>query len=82
MPELALAGNPESPNIVIQSTEQNAIIISDLPGPEGGIILKSSTGLATIIVNDVHIRIENGASSIEITEEGVIINDGALTVLP
>lgn len=82
VPVLAQAGLPISPNIVLQSATQNAIVISDVPGPIGGILLKSSTGLATIIVNDTHIRIQNGACSIEITPVSVIINNGALTILP
>ena len=44
VPALALAGNPASPNIVLQTTLQNAVVISDLPGPTGGIMLKSTTG--------------------------------------
>ena len=56
VPALALAGNPASPNFVLQSTGQNSIIISDLPGPTGGIMLKSLTG-ASIIVNDTGIYI-------------------------
>lgn len=82
VPVLAQAGLPVSPNLVLQSATQNAIVISDLPGPTGGILLKSSTGLGIIIVNDTHIRIQNSACSIEITAAGVIINDGALTILP
>ena len=35
------------------------IVISDLPGPTGGIMLKSTTG-ATLIVNDTGIYIQNG----------------------
>ena len=38
---------------------QNSLVISDLPGPTGGIMLKSATG-ATIIVNDTGIYIQNG----------------------
>src|SRR5262245_34762673 len=47
VPALALAGNPASPNIVFQTALQNSVVISDLPGPTGGIMLKSTTG-ATI----------------------------------
>ena len=59
VPALALAGIPVSPNIVLQTAAQNAIVISDLPGPTGGIMLKSATG-ATLIVNDTGIYIQNG----------------------
>jgi uncharacterized protein involved in type VI secretion and phage assembly len=81
VPALALAGVPGDPNIVIQTTLQNAIIVSDLPGPTGGIMLKSTTG-ATIIVNDTGIYIQNGkGASIVMTGPTVTINAGALVVI-
>jgi uncharacterized protein involved in type VI secretion and phage assembly len=81
VPALALAGVPGDPNIVIQSTLQNAIVVSDLPGPTGGIMLKSTTG-ATIIVNDTGIYIQNGkGASIIMTGPTVTINEGALVVV-
>ena len=81
VPALALAGVPGDPNIVIQTTLQNGIIVSDLPGPTGGIMLKSTTG-ATIIVNDTGIYIQNGkGASIIMTGPTVTINEGALVVV-
>ena len=81
VPALALAGVPGDANIVLQSTLQNAVVISDLPGPTGGIMLKSTTG-ATIIVNDTGIYIQNGkGASIVMTGPTVNINAGALTVV-
>ena len=81
VPALALAGVPGDPNIVIQTTLQNAIVMSDLPGPTGGIMLKSTTG-ATIIVNDTGIFIQNGkGASIVMTGPTVTINAGALVVV-
>ena len=78
---LALAGIPASPNIVLQTAAQNAIVISDLPGPTGGIMLKSTTG-ATITVNDTGIIIQNGkGATIMLTGPTVNINNGALTVI-
>ena len=80
VPALALAGNPASPNIVIQSTAQNSLVISDLPGPTGGIMLRSTTG-ATIIVNDTGIYIQNGkGASLVMTGPTVTVNNGALVV--
>jgi uncharacterized protein involved in type VI secretion and phage assembly len=80
VPALALAGVPGDPNIVIQTTLQNAIVVSDLPGPTGGIMLKSTTG-ATIIVNDTGIYIQNGkGASIVMTGPTVTVNAGALVV--
>jgi hypothetical protein len=81
VPALALAGNPVSPNIVLQTTLQNAIIVSDLPGPTGGIMLKSTTG-AFIIVNDTGIYIQNGkGASLVMIGPSVTINNGALTII-
>jgi uncharacterized protein involved in type VI secretion and phage assembly len=81
VPALALAGVPGDPNIVLQSALQNAIVISDLPGPTGGIMLKSTTG-ATIIVNDTGIYIQNGkGASIVMAGPSVTINNGALVVV-
>jgi uncharacterized protein involved in type VI secretion and phage assembly len=80
VPALALTGPPPDPPIVIQTTLQNAIVVSDLPGPTGGIMLKSTTG-ATIIVNDTGIYIQNGqGASIVMTGPTVTVNAGALVV--
>jgi uncharacterized protein involved in type VI secretion and phage assembly len=81
LPEMAMAGVPGNPNIVIQSMLQNSIVVSDLPGPTGGIMLKSPTG-ASIIVNDTGIYIQNGkGASITMTGPTVTINDGALVIV-
>jgi uncharacterized protein involved in type VI secretion and phage assembly len=81
VPALALAGIPASPNIVLQTTGQNTLVISDLPGPTGGIMLKSTTG-ATLIVNDTGIFIQNGkGASLTMTGPTVTINQGALVVV-
>lgn len=81
VPALALAGNPASPNIVFQTGLQNSLVISDLPGPTGGIMLKSTTG-AMLIVNDTGIYIQNGKGAM-ITMIGptVTINNGAFVVI-
>jgi uncharacterized protein involved in type VI secretion and phage assembly len=81
IPTLAKAGNPADPNIVIQTQGQNTIMISDLPGPTGGILLKTTTG-AMISVSDTGITISNGKGAV-ITMNGptVDINAGALTII-
>ena len=80
MPALALVARRRTRHIVIQTTLQNAIVVSDLPGPTGGIMLKSTTG-ATIIVNDTGIYIQNGkGASIVMTGPTVTVNNGALVV--
>lgn len=80
VPALALAGLPVSPNIVLQTSLQNTMMISDVPGPTGGIMLKSTTG-ASIIVNDTGIYIQNGkGASIIMVGPQVNINAGALMI--
>jgi uncharacterized protein involved in type VI secretion and phage assembly len=80
VPPLAMAGNPLSPSIVLQTGLQHTIVLSDVPGPTGGIMLKSSTG-AMILVNDVGITISNGkGATIVMTGPSVSINNGALMV--
>jgi uncharacterized protein involved in type VI secretion and phage assembly len=81
IPPLAKAGLPISPSIVLQTAGQNAIVISDLPGPTGGIMLKSTTN-AMILVNDVGITITNGkGATIMMNGPTITINNGALVVV-
>jgi hypothetical protein len=72
---------PGVPGFVMQTTLQNGILVSDVPGPTGGIMLMSPTG-AMILINDVGITITNGqGASIQMTGPSVVINAGALTVI-
>jgi uncharacterized protein involved in type VI secretion and phage assembly len=81
VPTMANAGNPVSPSIVLATGLLNMLVISDLPGPTGGIMLKSTTG-AMILVNDVGITISNGkGATIQMTGPTVTINNGALMVV-
>jgi hypothetical protein len=74
---------PPGQNIVLQTTGQNTIMVSDAPPTPvtGGIVLKSTTG-AMIVVNDTGIYINNGKGAM-ITMIGptVDVNIGALTVI-
>lgn len=81
VPALALAGLPVSPSIVLQTGNQNTLMISDLPGPTGGILLKTTAG-ALISINEIGITISNGqGATIMLTGPMVNINSGALTVI-
>lgn len=81
VPALAKITPPVIPAITFQTPLQNGLTISDLPGPTGGIMLKSATG-ASIIVNDTGIYIQNGkGASIVLTGPTVNVNTGALTVV-
>jgi len=80
IPALALTVPPAVPGITFQTPLQNGITINDVPGPTGGIMLKSTTG-ATIIVNDTGIYIQNGkGASIVMAGPAVTINNGALVI--
>ena len=81
VPALALTTPPPLQTIVLQTVGQNTLMISDLPGPTGGLLLKSATG-ALIAINDVGITISNGqGASIVLTGPTVTVNAGALTVI-
>lgn len=81
VPALALAGLPASPSVVVQTGGQNTLMLSDLPGPTGGILLKSATG-ALISITDIGITISNGqGATIMLNGPTVNINQGALTVV-
>jgi len=85
VPPLALAPPPIPPgqNIVLQTTLQNTLALSDsTPTPlTGGIVLKSPTG-AMLVVNDSGIYIQNGkGASITMVGPIVTINNGGLVVV-
>ena len=81
VPALARVTPPAVGAITLQTQLQNGITISDLPGPTGGIMIKSATG-ATLIVNDTGIYIQNGkGASIVMTGPTVNVNAGALTIV-
>jgi len=85
VPALAIAppAIPPGQNILLQSTGQNMVLISDAPPTPatGGIILKSTTG-AMIVVNDSGIYINNGkGAAITLVGPSVDVNLGALTVI-
>ncbi len=81
IPAMALLTPPGMQAVTLQTSLQNGITISDLPGPTGGIMLKSATG-ATLVVNDTGIYIQNGKGAmITLVGPSVTINNGALTVI-
>ena len=80
VPALAKTVPPAINGLAIQTTLQNGLVISDLPGPTGGIMLKSASG-ATVIVNDTGIYLQNGkGASITLVGPSVTVNQGALVV--
>ena len=81
LPALALAAPPGVQQVVIQTTEQNMLMISDVPGPTGGILLKTSAG-ALISITDTGITLSNGqGATLALTGPSVSVNEGALEVI-
>ena len=81
VPALARVTPPAIPAITLQTPLQNGLTVSDLPGPTGGIMLKSATG-AMLIVNDTGIYIQNGKGAmITLVGPTVTVNNGALVVI-
>jgi uncharacterized protein involved in type VI secretion and phage assembly len=79
VPALALAGIPGDPNIVLQTMNQNTIVLSDVPAE--GIILQTLSG-AMIMVNDLGILITNGqGATITMVGNLITMNEGALTIM-
>jgi len=82
IPTIAHAGLPVSPSIVLQTAGQNCIVISDVPGPTGGIMLRC--GGSTLMITQTGIsmiapKVEITAATIDLA--GITdINKGALKV--
>jgi hypothetical protein len=74
---------PPGQNIMLQTTGQNMILVSDAPPTPatGGIVLKSVSG-AMIVVNETGIYISNGqGATITMIGPTVDINETALTIV-
>src|SRR5690606_1818883 len=81
VPALQQLTPPGVSAVTMQTLLQNGITVTDLPGPTGGIVLKTAGG-ASLIVNDTGIYIQNGrGASIVMTGPSVVVNNGALTVI-
>jgi uncharacterized protein involved in type VI secretion and phage assembly len=81
VPSLALAAPPGLQQVLVQTTLQNTLLISDAPGPTGGILLKTTAG-AMLSISDVGITISNGqGATITMNGPSVMINEGALEIV-
>jgi uncharacterized protein involved in type VI secretion and phage assembly len=79
VPSVAFEGQPGSPNMVLQTSGQRVIVLSDLPGGPG-ITLRTASG-AMLVINDAGVLITNGqGASISLKGATVTVNDGALVV--
>lgn len=79
-PASALAAPPAVQAVVIQTAGQNMLMISDLSGPTGGIVLQTATG-ASISISDDGITLDNGqGATIRMSGPTITLNDTALEV--
>jgi uncharacterized protein involved in type VI secretion and phage assembly len=80
-PTLARTVSPGVAGVTLQTTQTNGIVISDAPGPAGGILIQTATG-AMISVSEVGIVISNGKGAvIKMDGPKTDVNAGALTVV-
>ena len=80
VPPLAAPAVPPMGCFVMQTMGQTTLMVSDVPGPTGGILLKTKTG-AMIAINETGITISNGqGATIMMNGPTVTINNGALAI--
>ena len=80
LPMLSRLVPPVVPGITLQTPLKNGLVISDVPGPTGGVLIQTATG-AMISVSDVGIIISNGKGAIiNMVGPTTDINAAALTV--
>jgi hypothetical protein len=66
--------------VLLQTQGQQTLMLSDVPGPTGGILLKTVSG-AMISISEAGITISNGqGATIMMTGPTVTVNGGALAV--
>lgn len=81
LPALATVPTPPTvPHLLFQTVGRTTLLVSDAPGPAGGIQLKAMSG-EMILINSVGITISNGkGATIQLTANNVSINGIALVV--
>lgn len=81
LPVMSRLVPPGVTGFTLQTPLKNGLVVSDLPGPTGGILIQTTTG-AMISVSDVGIIISNGKGAIiNMTGPTVDVNLGALTII-
>jgi len=88
VPGKAPPHNPALLSITLQTRQQNAFVLSDIPGPTGGIQL-TTPSQQKITMTTLGVEISNGMGAtikmigpvIQIDATQVVINQGALTVM-
>jgi len=84
VPSAAKSAPPGVPQIVLATPTGNALVISDMPGPAGGIKLQLRGENGPFIkINETSIEIScgPGLATLQLVGPQVTVNNGALTVL-
>ncbi len=83
VPQAAQTAPPGTPQIVLGTPGQNFVLISDMPGPQGGIMLQLH-GPAGAYIRLYEGGVEIGASAagptIKVTPAGIDLGNGALMI--
>lgn len=80
LPAMAAATPAAASPIVLQTTGQHTVALSDLPGAAGGVLLRSTSG-AFVSVSDTGIVLNNGKGAvITLIGPAVTVNEGALII--
>lgn len=79
VPPLAMAGAPGVQQVVVQTLGDALLMISDTPGPSGGIMLRTPTAMLSISSSGIVLTNGQGAS-ITMVGNSVAINGTALVV--
>lgn len=80
VPPLVGAASPASPPILFE-TPSSTFMLSDAPGPTGGILLQTASG-GLISITDEGMTLSNGkGASITLRGPAVTVNEGALEVI-
>jgi uncharacterized protein involved in type VI secretion and phage assembly len=80
LPAMAASLPAAASPIVLQTTGQHTVALSDLPGAAGGVLLRSTSG-AFVSVSNAGIVLSNGKGAvITLTGAAVTVNGGALIV--
>ncbi len=80
LPAMAAATPAAASPIVLQTTGQHTVALSDLPGAAGGVLLRSTSG-AFVSVSDTGIVLNNGKGAvIALIGAAVTVNEGALII--
>jgi uncharacterized protein involved in type VI secretion and phage assembly len=80
LPSQSQSVTPGTQALIVTTQAQNTLMVSDVPGPTGGIMLRTSSG-ALLTINDVGITISNGkGATVTLNGPSVSVNNGALMV--